>query len=192
MVYTGKLQKAVNFAIKVHEIDQKQKRKGKDVAYISHPLTVGLILSQAEAAEDLVIAGILHDTVEDSAQEKKVTPEILEKEFGERVTELVMSVTEDKRLSWEERKQKTIERIKGFSNDALFLKSADIISNVSEIVDDFSRDGYKDFKNFSAPEPKRENTIQNYLNVMNAIMESWSENPLKDDLKFLSEQLSKI
>jgi len=192
MVYIGKLQKAVNFAIKVHEVDQKQKRKGKDVAYIFHPLAVGLTLSQIGADEDVVVAGILHDTVEDSVEEKKVTPEILKEEFGKRVADLVMSITEDKGLTWRERKQKELEEIKKLSHDSLLLESADLISNVSEIVEDYAQDGYKDFKDFSAPEPKKENTIQHYLNVMNAILMVWPANPLKEDLLFLSKKLTKI
>ncbi len=192
MIYIGKLQKAVNFAIKVHEVDQKQKRKGKDVAYISHPLAVGLILSRTGADEDVVIAGILHDTVEDSVKENRATPEILKEEFGERVADLVISITEDKGFAWEERKQKMLEKIKEFSNDSLLLKSADLISNVSEIVDDYGRDGYKDFEDFSAPEPKKENTIRHYSNAMNAILTAWPENPLKEDLLFLSKKLTKI
>jgi len=42
----SKIQKAIKFAVKTHEVYQKQARKGKDVSYITHPLTVGLILSQ--------------------------------------------------------------------------------------------------------------------------------------------------
>ena len=43
MVYTDLIREAVSFAIKTHEIDQKQLRKGKDIPYITHPLTVGII-----------------------------------------------------------------------------------------------------------------------------------------------------
>ncbi len=70
MIYTQKIQHAIRFAIKTHEGYQKQKRKGKDVPYITHPLTVGLILAKAGANEDVIIAGILHDTIEDSIEEK--------------------------------------------------------------------------------------------------------------------------
>jgi len=192
MIYIGKIKKAVNFAIKVHEIDQKQKRKGKDIAYIFHPLAVGLILSQVKADEDVIVAGILHDTVEDSIGGKKVTPRILKEEFGENVAELVMSVTENKELPWEKRKQETINNIKGFSNGSLLLKSADVISNVSEIIDDYNQNGYKNFEEFNAPKPKKENTIHNYSDTINAILIRWSENPLKDDLLFLNEKLTKI
>jgi (p)ppGpp synthase/HD superfamily hydrolase len=70
---THSLQKAVRFAIKTHEIHQKQKRKGKDIAYITHPLTVGMLLAKAGMRVEVIMAGILHDTIEDSVDEKKVT-----------------------------------------------------------------------------------------------------------------------
>ena len=192
MIYIGKIQRAVDLAIKVHEIDQKQKRKGKDVAYIFHPLAVGLILSRVGADEDIIAAGILHDTIEDSTKEKKISGEKLKEGFGKKVAELVASVTEDKSFPWEERKRKTIEKIKKFSNDSLLLKSADIISNLSEIVEDYNQGGYKNFEYFNAPEPKEKNVIQNYLNVIETILASWSENPLKDDMLFLKDKLTKI
>ena len=78
LVYSYRLKNAIRFATKTHEVYQKQKRKGKDVPYIIHPLAVGLILARAGACEDVVIAGILHDTIEDSIAEKKVTRSMLE------------------------------------------------------------------------------------------------------------------
>lgn len=77
MIFTPAIKKAIFFSVKTHEVYQKQKRKGKDIAYITHPLTVGLILARANAPEDVVIAGILHDTIEDSVDNKKVTREML-------------------------------------------------------------------------------------------------------------------
>ncbi len=59
MIYTNKIQKAINFAIEVHQLTgEPQYRKGKAIPYVTHPLTVGLILSQAGASEDVVVAGI--------------------------------------------------------------------------------------------------------------------------------------
>jgi len=134
MIYTQKIQHAIRFTIKTHEGYQKQKRKGKDVPYITHPLTVGLILAKAGATEDVIIAGILHDTIEDSIEEKKVTKEMIVERFGENVYELVLSVTEqNKKLPWDERKAESIKHIETFSNDSVLLKSADTISNVTEI-----------------------------------------------------------
>ena len=134
------ISRAIRFATKTHEIYQKQRRKGKDIPYITHPLVVGLILARAGASEDVVAAGILHDTIEDSIPEKKVSSEMLSERFGEAVSQLVESVSElDKSLPWEERKREALEHIKSFSHEALLVKSADTLCNVSELIDDFER-----------------------------------------------------
>ncbi len=188
-----KIQKAIKFAVKTHEVYQKQTRKGKDVSYITHPLTVGLILSKIGASDDLVCAGILHDTIEDSIDRKKVTFEMLEERFGSNVAELVASVSETaKNVSWEEKVERSLEHIKTFSQDSLLLKSADVISNTSEIIDDYGKDGEGIFERFNAPKPKKENTAQKYINVINTIVDCWPENPLKDMLVSLSNKLEII
>ncbi len=138
-------------------------------------------------------AGILHDTIEDSTLEKKVTFEMLEERFGTNIAELVSSVSEkNKELSWEERKKASIEHIKDFSHDSLLLKSADVISNVSEIIDDYNKEGDSVFERFNSPEPKKENTIEKQLNVINMIISCWSENPLALELNNLKDKLKLI
>ncbi len=190
MHYTVKIQKAIRFAIKTHEIYQKQIRKGKGIAYITHPLIVGIILANISASEDVIVAGILHDTIEDSIQEKKVTKEMLSKRFGENVMKLVLSVTEQNReLPWEERKKEALEHIKDFSHDSLLVKSADVISNVSELIDDYGRDGEQAFLHFHA---SKEKTIIQQLKVIDAILKQWDENPLAKNLTSLAKSLSEI
>ena len=190
MIYTKNIQKAILFSIQTHELDQKQKRKGKDIPYISHPLTVGLILARAQASEDVIIAGILHDTIEDSAENKRVTRKIIEENFGENVADLVLSVTEEnKNLSWKERKAEALDHIKNFSNDSTLLKSADLISNVSEIIDDHSKDGDKIFLRFSS---SKEAIITVYQNAIEAIVKKWSGNPLIEDLNLILQNIKTI
>ncbi len=189
MKYTKKIKDAIKFATKTHEVYQKQTRKGKDIPYITHPLAVGLILALARANEDVVVAGILHDTIEDSPYAKKVTPEMLVERFGQNVADLVLSVTEqNKALPWEERKKEALEHIKTFSHDALLVKSADTISNVSEILDDYERDGEKTLTRFNAPEKM----IKNYLEVVGAILKYWPENPLTNELEGIMAGLTQI
>jgi hypothetical protein len=191
MIYTQKIQHAIRFAIKTHEIYQKQKRKGKDVPYITHPLVVGIILARAGANEDVIIAGILHDTIEDSVQEKKpLMPERIEERFGKNVLDLVMSVTEqNKELSWEERKVEAIEHIKTFSNDSVLIKSADVISNASETITDYEKNGEDIFSKFNASKDK---ILENYLRVINALLSQWSENPLSEDLQNIVRKFQSI
>jgi hypothetical protein len=187
MITTIKLQKAIKFAIKTHEVYQKQKRKGKDIAYITHPLAVALILSQARAKEEVVIAGILHDTIEDSIEKKRVSYEMIEDRFGKEVADLVLSVTEkNKDKSWDERKEEALEDIKSFSKDSLLLKSADVVANLSELVDDYAKDGEKVFERFNAP---KEKSLLHHLRVIQAIISKWPENPLESDLGYLAYQL---
>lgn len=190
MIYTQKIQKAIKFAAKTHNQYQQQTRKGKVIPYISHPLTVGIILALVKASEDVIAAGILHDTIEDSVKEKKVTPEMLSERFGKEVARLVLSVTEkNKDLPWEQRKKEALEHIKQFSHESLLIKSADIISNVSEIVDDYARYKEKTFERFSAP---KEKIIENQLRVISAIVSCWKENPLAKDLISLAYDFQMI
>lgn len=188
MIYTKRIQDAIHFSIKTHEVYQKQKRKGKDIAYVTHPLTAGLILAQAGADEDVVIAGILHDTIEDSIEEKKVTKQMLEERFGERVAELVDSVSEkDKGLSWEERKEAALEEIGAFSHDSLLVKSADVLSNTHELYRDFQKDGLETFKRFNAPAADQ---LIHTAKVIEVIKKAWSGSPLYQDLESAASEVT--
>lgn len=190
MILTQKIRSAIRFAIKTHEVDQKQTRKGKDIAYIGHPLTVGLILARAGANEDTIIAGILHDTIEDSTAENKVTRDMIAQQFGEGVAVLVDSVTEKpKDLSWEERKKEALEHIATFSNDSVLVKSGDVLSNGTEIVDDYKAEGEAIFTRFNKP---KEIMLGHYVRTIQALLEKWADSPLAEDLKNVSGELEEV
>lgn len=190
MIYTTKIKDAIKFSIKTHEVYQKQKRKGKDIAYITHPLTVGLILAHAGAHEDVIIAGILHDTVEDSTEEKKVTVQMLEERFGTRVAELVLSVTEQNRMrTWDEVKKEALDHIAHFSNDSLLVKSADIISNTSELIDDYVKDGENIFDRFAT---SKEKFLAHQIALIRAITLAWPENPLIKNLTYNAVHMERM
>lgn len=190
IIYNLRIKNAIRFSVKTHEVYQKQKRKGKDIAYVIHPLTAGIILARVGASEDVIIAGILHDTIEDSIQEKKVDREMIEKRFGKKVAEIVDSVSEDnKMLSWEERKARAKENIKKFNHDSVLVKSADVLSNVTELIDDYIVCGDEAFSRFGGP---KERVIANYLEVMDILINNWKDSPLARDLKNLSIEFKKI
>lgn len=185
-----KIEKAIKFATKTHEVYQKQKRKGKDIAYITHPLTVGLILAYAGADDDVICAGILHDTIEDSIEEKKVSFEMIKDRFGENAANLVLAVTEtDKTLSWEERKKLAKEHITNFSNDAVFVKSADILANTKELIEDYEKEGEQIFMSFNA---SKEKVLKNYLETIAILIEQWPDSPLIQELRFVSKELTRL
>ena len=190
VVFSRQMQNAIRFSIEVHEIHQKQKRKGKDIPYITHPITVGLILAHVHAGEDVIIAGILHDTIEDSHRDHKVTPEMLIERFGENVASLVESVTEsNKELPWEDRKREALAHIATFSHDALLVKSADVLSNVSELLNDLEREGENVWLRFNAP---KEKFLENTNKVISTALQRWPESPLARDLALLKDRLSQI
>ena len=190
MIYSEKIQKAIRFSIRTHDVYQKQLRKGKTISYITHPLTVGLMLARVGADEDVIAAGILHDTIEDSMNEKKVTKEMLAERFGERVADIVDSVTEqDKALPWEERKRGALEHIAHFSHDSLLVKSADVLSNTTELIYDIGERGHAVFDHFSA---SKERTLGHYARVIETILQKWPENPLAEDLRVVAKDLEAV
>lgn len=196
MKYTQKIRDAIRFAIKTHEVypNPKQKRKGKDIPYITHPLIVGLILARAGASEDVVVAGILHDTIEDSIDAKKVTREMLAERFGDNVAQLVDSVTEqDKTMSWQERKDEAFEHIKSFTNDQVLVKSGDVISNLSDLIEDIGDDvKHKTNKAFASFTGSKDQHIAHALRVIPALIAQWPESPLAGDLEAVRKDLETV
>jgi (p)ppGpp synthase/HD superfamily hydrolase len=190
MIYAPIIKNAIRFSIKTHEVYQKQKRKGKDIPYITHPLIVGILLSRAGADEEIVAAGILHDTIEDSAAFKKVTKEMLKGRFGERVSEIVNDVSDLSRLkTWDERKQEALDRIKSFPRDSLMVKAADVLANSTELLNDYHHHGGKVFDRFAAP---REKIIWYYTAASTALLKRWPKIPFAADLKSTIIEMGEI
>ncbi len=192
-IYNKYLQDAVELAIQTHEFDQKQKRKGKDIPYVVHPLTVGLILAKAGAHDTFIAAGILHDVIEDSIPEKKVTRQMIEERFGPMAADTVDAVSEkNKDLPWKERKIEALEHIKTMEGPSLWIKTADTISNVSELINDCQKDQDLVFERFNAP---KADIIANYRAVVTALLERWgkpSTNPMALDLRTLADDLTEL
>lgn len=126
------IDKATEFAAKAHE---GQLRKGTKRPYIVHPVEVGDIVASMTNDQEIIAAAILHDTLEDCPQ---VTEEILRREFGSRVTELVLHESEDKTKSWKERKQKTVNSLSGLPREAQYIALADKLSNMRDIDRDYA------------------------------------------------------
>jgi (p)ppGpp synthase/HD superfamily hydrolase len=128
-VISTSLERALRACIEAHE---GQLRKAADPApYAVHPLHMALLLARFGACEAVVEAALLHDTVEDSAD---WTAERLAAEFGDKVAAIVAELTEDKSLSWTERKELGIEHVEHMSADAVLVKGADKLHNLSSLA----------------------------------------------------------
>lgn len=119
---------AKEFAIHAH-IGQTRKSEPLKPMVI-HPINVANILEQYNYDDSVIAAGYLHDVIEDT----KYTEKDIEKIFGTDITSLVISASEpDKSLSWEERKQHTIETIKNLDLRHKAIICADKISNLEDL-----------------------------------------------------------
>jgi len=131
--FAGRLLRAASFAAKVHAT---HKRKGASAEpYVNHVLEVARILAEAGAPEEAILAGLLHDTVEDSDQDPDpITHDRLVAEFGETVARIVAEATDDKSLPKETRKALQVKHAPTKSQAAKMLKLADKISNLRAIT----------------------------------------------------------
>jgi len=122
--------RALDFAARKHA---RQRRKGDlEEPYINHLADVTRMAAVATEGRDtvLVVAGLLHDTIEDT----ETTFAELEMEFGREVADLVAEVSDDKTLEKAERKRLQIETTPAKSDRAKMLKMADKTSNLRSIV----------------------------------------------------------
>jgi guanosine-3',5'-bis(diphosphate) 3'-pyrophosphohydrolase len=122
--------RAAHFAAARHS---EQRRKGAAAEpYINHLLEVADLVAGAldEPDTNVVIAALLHDTVEDVG----VTKEDLIENFGQDVAGLVLEVTDDKSLPKQERKRRQIVEAPKKTPRAQLIKLADKISNLRAIL----------------------------------------------------------
>jgi guanosine-3',5'-bis(diphosphate) 3'-pyrophosphohydrolase len=122
--------RAADFAAVAHA--GKTRKGERKEPYVNHLTEVARLLAEATDGRDpvLVVAGLLHDTVEDTA----VTRADLEREFGPEVAELVMEVTDDKTLPKAERRRRQEEHVRRASARAKMIKLADKTSNLRGVT----------------------------------------------------------
>ena len=179
----NKILHAIRFATEAHK---NQKRKGKETSYIVHPLSVGLLLAKSGAKEDIVIAGILHDTIEDT----DVTYGDITEKFSKEIADMVNDVTEqDKSLPWAERKRLALEHVSKMSNDSLLVKTADVLHNMSDQLEDYKTEGDAMFSRFNAG---KEAQLERYTKLVSILKEKSKENPLMNDLENIFSELQKL
>lgn len=140
MAYTEQYEAALVLAAREH---RPQNRKGTDIPYITHPVHVSVILARHGFPEPMVIAGLLHDVVED----QDYPLHRIQEEFGPDVAEMVAALSEQKRDAqdrarpWEVRKRESLERLRQASTGAVAVKAADVLHNVRALTSDLRREG---------------------------------------------------
>ncbi|MFL9913989.1 HD domain-containing protein [Paraburkholderia fungorum] len=121
---------AIAFAADKH---RNQRRKDHEASpYINHPIALANVLANEAGVDDerVLMAAVLHDTIEDT----ETTEQDLLRLFGKDVADIVMEVTDDKTLPKAERKRLQVEHAAHISRRAKLVKLADKICNLRDIV----------------------------------------------------------
>jgi (p)ppGpp synthase/HD superfamily hydrolase len=143
--YSDRINHAFAFAAKHHD---RQVRKGTKLPYLTHPANVAVILTRYGRDDDTVIAGILHDVVEDCIRESFTRDMLVERigdKFGGDVLDTVLAVTQRRtdddgiELSSEEQKADYLERLAGATERARWVCAADKLHNAGTILADLAR-----------------------------------------------------
>jgi len=120
--------KCIDFAAQKHR-DQRRKDAEK-TPYINHPIGVAYLLTEANVIDqNVLMAAILHDTVEDT----DTSFDEIEKHFGKAVRDIVAEVTDDRSKPQQERKQLQVKNAKTKSHEAKLVKLADKLYNLRDL-----------------------------------------------------------
>jgi (p)ppGpp synthase/HD superfamily hydrolase len=145
--YSERYERALALAARAH---REQTRKASDVPYVVHPVHVSVILIRHGFDEDVAIAALLHDVVED----QDVPLADIEAAFGVRVAGIVAALTEQKRAGgmprpWETRKEEALAHLRSAGPEVAAVKAADVIHSVRGLAAALRIDGPEVWRSFS-------------------------------------------
>jgi (p)ppGpp synthase/HD superfamily hydrolase len=194
-VWTPILERALRLAAQAHD---GQVRKGSPVPYIQHPMAVAMILDRMGFEEEVVIAGLLHDLVEDT----EVALDVIRSAFGDAVAETVAGCSEVKldssgqKRPWADRKRDHLETLKAASLSTKAVTLADKLHNLAAIALDLG-EGRPVWSTFNAPradvlayyramlaacgvgDPRLEHLVRQAVVILDRV-EAQGENPLRE------------
>lgn len=192
--YSDRTNHALAFAAKHHD---RQVRKGTRLPYLTHPANVALILTRYGRDEDTVIAGILHDVIEDCVRDgwtREMLEERIASKFGDAVLATVLSVTKRRidddgvELSREDVRADYLERLGAATDAARWVCAADKVHNAGSILADLRRtiDADSVWGRFTGG---REGTLVWYRGVRDRLAALDFDTPISAELAELVAQL---
>jgi (p)ppGpp synthase/HD superfamily hydrolase len=194
--YSDRINHAFAFAAKHHD---RMVRKGTRLPYLTQPANVAVILTRYGQDEQTVVAGILHDVIEDCVRDG-YTRDMLEQrigdKFGDDVLDTVLAVTqrqtdeEGVELSSEEKKDDYLARLAAAPERARWVCAADTIHNGSSILADLKRTLDPDtvWSRFTAG---RLGTVRWYRRVFERLRELGYDAPIMAELREVAEELER-
>lgn len=172
-----RFEQALVFAAQKHN---GQTRKKTDIPYIAHLLSVAALVLEAGGDEDLAIAALLHDVVEDCGGAPML--EEVRHQFGARVAHVVEGCTdtdENPKPPWRARKEQYLRHLRHADEDVRLVSAADKLHNLRSIAADYRRSGEPVFERFTG---KRDGTLWYYRALVEEFRRG-ERNRLVDDLE---------
>lgn len=152
-----RFERALVFAAQQHN---GQRRKGSNVPYVGHLLGVASLVLEAGGDEDLAIAALLHDVVEDCGGLPMLKE--VRRRFGKRVAHIVDGCTdayEEPKPEWRFRKGKYLKRLRTEDSEVRLVSCADKLYNARAILRDYREVGESIWERFRG---KRDGTLWYY------------------------------
>ncbi len=150
-----KLEQAILFAVNAH---QGMLRKNGISPFILHPLEAAAVVATMTDDDDVLAAACLHDVLEDTS----TTEEQIREAFGDRITELVLSETENrpegisKSESWLQRKEESLQDLRNAQDpEVKMLWLGDKLSNMRSFYRQFLREGEALWQQFNMKDPEK-------------------------------------
>jgi len=163
----SRFRRAFLFAAEKHA---RQTRKASTIPYLAHLMGVASLVLEAGGDEDLAIAALLHDVVEDCGGEPMLKE--VRRRFGGRVARIVDGCTDAYLIpkpEWRERKVSYINRLKTEDADTRLVSAADKLNNVRSILSDYRAIGESVWSRFNG---KRDGTLWYYRTLRDEFLRS--------------------
>ncbi len=178
--------RAFEFAAEKHKL---QTRKASTIPYIAHLMGVASLVLEAGGDEDLAIAALLHDVVEDCGGAPLLKE--IRRRFGARVAKVVDGCTDADtypKPPWRERKEKYIRHLKAADADTKLVSAADKLNNVRSILSDYRAVGESVWSRFNGG---REGTLWYYRTLRDAFLQQ-RRNRITLDLELAVNELDAL
>lgn len=166
MAYSYAIEQAIRAAAVLHK---GQVRKGQiPYPYITHLFAVAMLVADYTNDENIIVASLLHDTLEDT----DYTAEELESDFGGEVKEYVCTLTEPipsstERHDVEDGKKLYIKQLRDASEGALLILAADKIHNMRSVVEEYYENHTAFLADFGSSLDERLRLYQEISNILN-------------------------
>jgi (p)ppGpp synthase/HD superfamily hydrolase len=178
--------RAFQFAAEKH---RGQTRKASTIPYIAHLMGVASLVLEAGGDEDLAIAALLHDVVEDCGGAPMLKE--VRRRFGSRVAKVVDGCTDADtypKPPWRERKEKYIRHLKTADADTRLVSAADKLNNVRSILNDYRAVGESIWSRFNGG---RDGTLWYYRTLLDEFLRR-RPNRITRDLELAVKELESL